>query len=451
MFIKQLYTKCLAECAYYIESKGESVIIDPLRDIDVYLELARERNTTIKYIFETHFHADFVSGHLDLARETGAEIVFGPTSTADFDFYQAKDREEFILGGLVIRALHTPGHSLESTCYLLLDDNHRPHAVFTGDTLFVGDVGRPDISANTELNTSDLAGLLYDSLHKKIMSLPDSVIVFPGHGAGSLCGKNLSDETASTIGTQRRNNYALLQPDKESFVDAVLENLLPPPKYFYKNVRINRSRYEKLDLVLSKELNPLSVDQFNNEMQNGAFIIDTRSNKLFCEEYIPGTINIGHDGFFAVWVGTLVEDLNTPIVLITDEGKEEETIIRLARVGYENVRGYLLGGVEIWKQKGGSVDSLPSVCAPKFKLRNDSYPVIDVRNSVEFDDSLMDNITNIPLAEIEQRVNELGKETSYLLCKSGYLSTVAGSILQKMGYSNFINVTGGVDALEENS
>lgn len=449
MFIKQFYTNCLAESAYYIESDGEVAIIDPLRDIDVYLELAKKRNATIKYVFETHFHADFVSGHLDLARETNAEIVFGPASTADFDFYQAKDGEEFILGGLVIRSLHTPGHTLESTCYLLLDQNHRSHAVFTGDTLFVGDVGRPDIAANDELNASDLAGLLYDSLQEKIMSLPDSVIVFPGHGAGSLCGKVLSDETASTIGTQRRNNYALLQPNRESFVKAVLENLSPPPPYFFKNVKTNRLGYEKLDLVLSRELNPLSVAQFKNEMQNGTLLIDTRSNKLFCKEYISGAINIGHDGFFAIWVGTLIEDLNTPIVLITEEGKEEETIIRLARVGCENVRGYLQGGVEIWKQKGERVVSLPSICAPKFKLRDDSYPVIDVQHPTEFDDNLTENITNIPLAEIQQRVDEIGKETCYLLCKSGYLSAIAGSILQKRGYNNFINVTGGIDELEE--
>lgn len=444
MYIKQLYTNCLAEAAYYIESDGEAAVIDPLRDISTYVELANERGATIKYVLETHFHADFVSGHVDLAKATGASIVYGPGATADFEFIEAVDGQQFQLGRIVLKVLHTPGHTLESCCYLLKDDKGVDHAVFSGDTLFVGDVGRPDLAVKSDLTREDLAGMLYDSLQQKVMTLSDDVIVFPGHGAGSQCGKNMSDETTSTIGTQRESNYALKQVDKQHFVEAVTDNMLPPPQYFFKNAAINKHGYDNIDEVLSRELIPLSVAQFKNEMQNGALIIDTREYRIFGGGFIPGSINIGLEGFFAVWVGTLVEDLNTPIVLVTDIDKEEETVLRLARVGYENVRGYLHGGITAWMEKREPLNKLPSICATKFKFREDNYRVVDVCNPGEIDTSFAERVINLPLAQLESLAGEIqNDEPNYLLCKTGYRSAIAASMLMRLGVDNIVNVNGG--------
>ena len=449
MFIKQFYTNCLAEAAYYIESAGQAAVIDPLRDINAYIELAKERGAEIKFIFETHFHADFVSGHLDLASATGGQIVYGPTAKADFEFHEASDNEEFKLGNVIIQALHTPGHTMESTSFLLYDESNHPHAIFTGDTLFVGDVGRPDLAANANMDSKDLAGMLYDSIQNKILNLPNSVIVFPGHGAGSQCGKNLGEETASTIGTQRRTNYALAQENKEDFVRAVTDELLPPPQYFFKNAAINKSGYDALDKVLDRELVPLSVKQFKNEMQNGTLVIDSRHSSEYCNAHIPGSINIGSNGFFAVWVGTLIEELDTPIVIVAEQGKEEEMITRLARVGYENVRGYLLGGIESWMAAREKVEQLPSINAAEFQERQDDYLVIDVRNPGEYEPNMFRNSKNIPLSNFKNEIAELPDEPMYLVCKSGYRSAIAGSIMESLGRKNFKNITGGVDAFNQ--
>lgn len=449
MFIKQFYTNCLAEAAYYIESAGQAAVIDPLRDINAYIELAKERGAEIKFIFETHFHADFVSGHLDLASATGGQIVYGPTAKADFEFHEASDNEEFKLGNVIIQALHTPGHTMESTSFLLYDESNHPHAIFTGDTLFVGDVGRPDLAANANMDSKDLAGMLYDSIQNKILNLPNSVIVFPGHGAGSQCGKNLGEETASTIGTQRRTNYALAQESKEDFVRAVTDELLPPPQYFFKNAAINKSGYDALDKVLDRELVPLSVKQFKNEMQNGTLVIDSRHSSEYCNAHIPGSINIGSNGFFAVWVGTLIEELDTPIVIVAEQGKEEEMITRLARVGYENVRGYLLGGIESWMAAREKVEQLPSINAAEFQERQDDYLVIDVRNPGEYEPNMFRNSKNIPLSNFKNEIAELPDEPMYLVCKSGYRSAIAGSIMESLGRKNFKNITGGVDAFNQ--
>lgn len=449
MYIKQLYTNCLAEAAYYIESDGEAAVIDPLRDISTYVELANERGATIKYVLETHFHADFVSGHLDLAKATGASIVYGPGAKADFEFIEAVDGQQLHIGKITLKVLHTPGHTLESCCYLLKDDKGTDYSVFTGDTLFVGDVGRPDLAVKSDLTREDLAGMLYDSLQQKLMTLEDNVIVFPGHGAGSQCGKNLSDETTSTIGTQRRNNYALMQTDKQHFVKAVTDNMLPPPQYFFKNAAINKHGYDNIDEVLSRELNPLSVDQFKNEMQNGALIIDSREYRMFSDGFISGSINIGLEGFFAVWVGTLVEDLNTPIVIVTEMDKEEETVLRLARVGYENVRGYLHGGITAWMEKREPLNKLPSICATKFKYRADNYRVVDVCNPGEIDTSFAERVINVPLAQLEHRTAEIqSDEPNYLICKTGYRSAIAASILLRKGVENIVNVKGGTFSVD---
>lgn len=451
MYIKQLYTGCLAEAAYYIESNGEAAIIDPLRETAPYLELAASRGATIKYVLETHFHADFVSGHLDLARKTGATIVYGPGASAAFDIHVAQDNEKLALGDLTIEVLHTPGHTQESSCFLLLDKNQQPHSVFTGDTLFIGDVGRPDLAVKSDLSREDLAGMLFDSLSQKLLTLPDSVIVYPGHGAGSQCGKFMSDETESTIGDQKLTNYALQPMSREDFVKVVTDGLLAPPQYFPKNAVINKTGYESIDEVMTRNLSLLTATDFHQQME-GAIILDSRSKEDFAKAHIDGSMNIGLDGDFAVWVGTLIENLNEPIVLVTPEGREEETVLRLARVGYENVRGILKGGIEAWSKAGFINSELESTCPTCF-MHHKFEPVegiLDVRKVSEAEGGIVQNAVNIPLAELPSKMADLDPNTVwYVYCLSGYRATTAISLLKRAGFQHLIHVEGGYKGLKE--
>lgn len=451
MYIEQLYTGCLAEAAYYIESNGEAAIIDPLRETEPYLQLAQSRGAKIKYVLETHFHADFVSGHVDLAKKTGAKIVYGPGANAKFDIHVAKDNEELPLGELKIRVLHTPGHTPESSCYLLLDNNGHPHSVYTGDTLFIGDVGRPDLAVKSDLSREDLAGMLYDSLQNKVLTLPDNVILYPGHGAGSQCGKHLSDETESTIGQQKQTNYALQPMSREEFIDVVTEGLVAPPQYFPKNAVINKTGYESIDTVMSRNLNFLSADEFAMEMDE-AIVIDSREKESFAEGFVPDAMNISLDGDFAVWVGTLIEDLNQPLLIVAPEGREEETVLRLARVGYENVVGILKGGFATWKASGRDYRTVETITAEQFAamLPDPSLKVLDVRRVSEVEGGLLPGAVNIPLAELLARMNELdANATWYVHCHSGYRASCAASLLQQAGFRHVIHIDGGFKDLKE--
>ena len=449
MFIKQLYTDCLAEAAYYIESNGEAAIIDPMRETKPHLDLARERGAKIKYVLETHFHADFVSGHIDLSHATGAKIIYGPTATANYDILVAEDEQFLPLGDIQIKVLHTPGHTMESSCFLVIDETGSEHSIFTGDTLLIGDVGRPDLAVKTDVSREDLARYLYNSLQEKIMSLDDNVIVYPGHGAGSQCGKNLSTETQSTIGNQRKFNYALQAESQDEFVKAVTDGLIAPPQYFPKNAAINKTGYENINHVLERSVKALSADDFENEVVNGAIILDSRPANTFCEGAILSSLNIGLEGFFAVWVGTLIENLDTPIVLVTNKGEEEDTILRLARVGYENVKGYLESGYSEWaKFHPETTSNTKMISAADFQNINKDSNILDVRKVSEFEANHIDNSTNIPLAEIENRLNQLElSNTYYVYCKSGYRSSIACSILQRNGFTNVINIEGGYDII----
>jgi hydroxyacylglutathione hydrolase len=454
MFIKQLYTGCLSEAAYYLESEGEAAIIDPLRDIDAYVELARERNATIKYIFETHFHADFVSGHLDLQKATAAPIIFGPNTETSFPIHLAKDGEKFRLGNLTIEVLHTPGHTLESTCYLLRDEKDTPHAIFTGDTLFVGDVGRPDLSSGN-MDKNDLASLLYDSLQNKIIPLPDEVLVYPAHGAGSSCGKNLGPETVSTIGEQKQANYALQPQTREEFVKAVTEGLTVPPQYFHINARINKEGYDSLDKIMTKGLTPLSIEDFTELIkQDDVTLLDTRKATEFTKEFIPNSISIGLEGRFAEWAGSLLP-FDKPIVLVTEEGKEEETVIRLARVGFSDIRGYLGGGLEVWKKAGLPIDMIIDIEADELAMDmpyDIHLVVIDVRQETEFADGHVKGAINLPLHELTDPGNMANFEEThnlYIHCGSGYRSVTAASLMKRQGIHNLRNVLGGWKAISE--
>ncbi|WP_183495980.1 MBL fold metallo-hydrolase [Neolewinella aquimaris] len=443
MVIEQIYTGCLAQGAYYISSKGEAAVIDPLRSPKPYLDKARAAGDTIKYIFETHFHADFVSGHLDLARETGARIVYGPGAKTDYEKYEAKDGEEFRLGDLTIRVLHTPGHTLESTTYLLLDANGTPKAIFTGDTLFIGDVGRPDLAQKKgALTKEDLAGLLYDSLRRKIMLLPDDIIVYPAHGAGSACGKKMSRETTDTLGNQKATNYALrADMTREEFVQEVTAGLLPPPAYFSENVRMNKAGYDSFKDVMDRGAVALAPEQFeevaNREM---ALVLDVRPKEEFVKAFIPNSIFIGIDGGFAPWVGELIPDLQQPILLVTEPGKEAETVERLSRVGYDNALGYLDGGIAAWRAYGGEVDAIPTISAAEFdpeRARN----VLDVRKASEYEGGHLSQARNLPLSELSAKTNQLDPKQEYHVhCGSGYRSTIATSILKSRGFDRLINV-----------
>ncbi|HJU46088.1 MAG TPA: MBL fold metallo-hydrolase [Chitinophagaceae bacterium] len=453
MFIKQLYTGCLSEAAYYIESNGEAAIIDPLRDIEVYINLAAERKATIKYIFETHFHADFVSGHLDLAKATGAPIVYGPDTQTQFPIHLAKDGEIFKLGDVTIKVIHTPGHTLESTCYLLSDQTGKPHAVFTGDTLFVGDVGRPDLSSGN-MSKEDLAALLYDSLQQKIATLPDEVIMYPAHGAGSSCGKNLGPETFSTIGEQKRSNYALQPQSKEEFIKAVTDGLGAPPQYFPINARINKEGYESIDEVMLKGLQPLNVDEFKGVVEKDTLILDTRNATVFTQGFVPGSVSIGLEGRFAEWAGSLLP-FDQPIVLVTEEGKEKETVIRLARVGFDKVQGYLQGGFEAWKNASEQVDMIIDVEADELAMDipfDQRLAVVDVRRETEFGDGHIKGAINLPLNELTDPGNmaQLEEEHNYYVhCAGGYRSVIALSLMKRQGINNVRNVLGGWSKIKD--
>jgi len=450
MKVEQLYTNCLAEAAYFIESNGEVAIIDPLRETEPYLTMAAEHNAKITYVFETHFHADFVSGHIDLAKKSGATIVFGPNASPNFDALIAADSQEFKVGNVTIIALHTPGHTMESTTYLLRDESGKDYAIFTGDTLFIGDVGRPDLAVKSTVTQADLAGYLFDSLHTKIMPLSDDVIVYPAHGAGSACGKNMSKETFATLGHQKEYNYALKITDKQQFIKEVTHGLVAPPQYFPKNVMMNKNGYDSIDTVVERGIQALSVSDVE-KAANDVLILDVRNQKDYIQGAIPHSMFIGLDGQFAVWVGTLIEDIQQPIILVVPEGREREAVIRLARVGYDNVQGYLDGGIEAWKQAGKSIETLPSISAEEFgyRLHNENIFAVDVRKKSEYDSEHVIDVHNSPLDFINKEFIPLPEnEPTYIHCAGGYRSVIAASILKRKGMHNLIDVAGGYAAIK---
>ncbi|HEX5668133.1 MAG TPA: rhodanese-like domain-containing protein [Chitinophagaceae bacterium] len=455
MFIKQLYTNCLSEAAYYIESEGEAAIIDPIRDTAPYLDLAAKRKASIKYIFETHFHADFVSGHLELSKQTGAPIVYGPETETNYPIEIAKDGQQFKIGKLTLQVLHTPGHTLESTCYLLLDENKEPHCVFTGDTLFVGDVGRPDLSSG-DLSSEELAALLFRSLQTKIKTLPDHVIVYPAHGPGSSCGKNIGKETQSTIGQEKQNNYALLAEDKDEFIKAVTSGLTPPPSYFSLNAKINKEGYDSLEAILKKALQPVAVKTLKKWKEEGKdlVIVDTRHADVFAEGYVPESVFIGLEGRYAEWAGMLLP-YDKDILLITETGKEEESVVRLARVGFENMIGFLKGGFEAWKDAGEEIDLLINVEPDELIMDlpfDENLVVLDVRKETEFEAGHVDDAENLPLEKLKDPgTMAMIEETDniYVHCAGGYRSTIACSLLKRQGIHNIRNVIGGWKAISE--
>ncbi|PRY04992.1 glyoxylase-like metal-dependent hydrolase (beta-lactamase superfamily II) [Pontibacter ummariensis] len=457
MLIEQIYTGCLAQGAYYIESNGEAVIIDPLRETRPYLEKADQRGAKIKYVLETHFHADFVSGHVDLARASGAQIVFGPNAQTTYAAYIAKDGEELRVGEVTIKMLHTPGHTMESTTYLLKDEKGKDYAVFTGDTLFIGDVGRPDLAAKSELTQEQLAGHLYDSLRNKIMPLDEDVLVYPAHGAGSACGKNMSKETFDTLGHQKQTNYALrADMTKGEFVKEVTDGLLPPPSYFPLNVKMNREGYDNIEEVLEKGLQALTPEAFEaTANETGALVLDTRKPEEFANGFIPNSVNIGIDGSFAPWVGTLIPDIRQQILLVTDEEREEEVVTRLARVGYDYTIGYLKGGFAAWEEAGKDVDAVNSIKADEFARlyeQDKGIKVVDVRKPGEYESEHVETASNAPLDYLNEHMAELPKEEAvYLHCAGGYRSMIAASILKARGFDNVVNVEGGFKAIAETS
>ncbi|MEQ8880636.1 MAG: MBL fold metallo-hydrolase, partial [Cyclobacteriaceae bacterium] len=444
MKIEQIYTGCLAQGAYYIESEGEAAIIDPLRESKPYIEKARREGAKIKYIFETHFHADFVSGHVDLADKTGATIIYGPKAQASFQFHESKDGEIFHLGNVKIKVLHTPGHTMESATYLLLDENGKEHAIFSGDTLFIGDVGRPDLAQKGDLTQDDLAGFLFDSLRKKIMPLPDSVIVYPAHGAGSACGKNMSKETTDTLGNQKKTNYALrANMTREEFIKEVTDGLLPPPQYFAQNVALNKSEAQSLDEVLKKGKVALDVETFEAMANHeGALVLDTRKQEEFSKDHIPNSIFIGIDGDFAPWVGALIPDLQQPIIFLSPEGREEEVVTRLSRVGYDNTLGYLKGGIDAWKAAGKETDQVKSIEAKDFALayQTGGINVLDVRKPTEYEAEHVDHAQSFPLDYISKKMDEIDQDKAYHIhCAGGYRSMIAASILKSRGFHNVVD------------
>jgi len=456
MKIEQIYTGCLAQGAYFISSDNEAVVIDPLREIQPYIERAKAQGLSIKYILETHFHADFVSGHLDLAKATGAKIVFGPTATPSFEFHSAQDGEELTIGNIKIRVIHTPGHTMESTCYLLINEDGKEEALFSGDTLFIGDVGRPDLAQKAaSMTQEELAGKLFHSLRSKIMTLPDSITVYPAHGAGSACGKNMSKETHDTLGNQKKVNYALRSDmTEEEFVKELTDGLLPPPGYFGMNVSMNKNGYDAIQEVMKRGLNPLSVADFERiANETNALLLDTRTAMDFSKEFIPNSISIGLEGQFAPWVGALIPDVKQEILLITEVGKEEETVRRLARVGYDFVIGYLDGGIEAWKNAGKEIDSIGRISAIEFENQFKANPiVIDVRKPGEFSGEHVENALSIPLDFINEKMDEFPKNQPFILhCAGGYRSIIAGSILKARGFDNFVDVIGGYTAIAKTS
>ncbi len=451
MTIEQIYTGCLAQGAYYIESEGEVAIIDPLREVQPYIKKAARNNAKIKYIFETHFHADFVSGHLELSQKTNAPIVYGPNANPDFEATIATDGEEFMIGKLKIKVLHTPGHTLESSCYLLFDESGKEYCIFTGDTLFIGDVGRPDLAQKSTISIDDLAGFLYDSLNKKIMPLPDALIVYPAHGAGSACGKNMSKETFDTLGHQKQVNYALQPQSRAQFVAAVTDGLLPPPYYFPKNVQINRTGAASATELRTKIL-PLSPNAFEAAAnETGAIVLDTRPAGVFKNGFIPNSINIGIKGDFAPWVGTLITDIQQEILIVADQENLEEVFTRLSRVGYDNVIGFLEGGFESWQSTDKETDSIVSISADEFASHfNENVIVKDVRKPSEYMAEHVAEAMNIPLAALSDNMAEFSKtQPNYIHCAGGYRSMIACSILKARGFDNVIDIAGGFDAISK--
>ena len=454
MIVEQIYTSCLSQGSYYIERNDEVAIIDPIREIDSYLEKANKRGSKIKYIFETHLHADFISGHITLAKKTGADIVYGPNAETSFNKLSAKDGQEFKIGDLTIIALHTPGHSLESTTYLLKDETGNDHAIFTGDTLFLGDVGRPDLSQNTKVDTKLLAGLLYDSLRNKIMPLDDEIIIYPGHGEGSSCGKTLSSETIGTLGNQKKTNYALRENmTKSEFINEVLDGLDIPPKYFPFNVSMNKNGYDDSKEVLQKNLNPLDPDKFEDLIsKRDVIVLDVRHQDDFAKAHIPNSIFIGLEGRFAPWVGEILEDINTPILLVVPNGREEEVITRLSRVGFDHILGYLKGGIENWTSKEKITSSIDSSNASFLKdLENKSkHLILDVRNHDEHQNESISGSLNIPLQSINRSIDQINfKSKFYIHCQGGYRSMIAASILKKNGIHSFSDVKGGYNSIKK--
>lgn len=454
MKIEQIYTGCLAQGAYYITSNGEAAIIDPLREVQPYIDRAAKDGVKIKYVFETHFHADFVSGHIDLSKKTDAPIIYGPKANPEFKAIIAQDGEEFKLGNVTIKVLHTPGHTMESTCYLLKDENGKDHALFSGDTLFLGDVGRPDLAQKAaSMTQEELAGLLYESLNNKIMPLADDVIVYPAHGAGSACGKNMMKETVDTLGNQKKMNYALNQPNKEAFIAAVTDGLTPPPAYFPMNVAMNKKGYESFDTVLNNGMRALTVNEFEAAAETtDALMLDTRPAAEFAKGFIPRSINIGINGDFAPWVGALIKDVKQPILLIAELGKEEETVTRLSRVGFDNVLGHLKGSYDAWKQSGKETDSVNRITAKQFASELDvkNHTVIDVRRESEYRAEHVEESYNKPLDQINSWFAEMDNEKPfYLHCAGGYRSMIAASILKSRGVHNFKEIEGGFKAIAE--
>ncbi|WP_159799422.1 rhodanese-like domain-containing protein [Flavobacterium sp. MK4S-17] len=449
MKIEQIYTGCLAHAAYYLESNGEAAIFDPLREVQPYIDRAAKDGAKIKYVFETHFHADFVSGHLDLRAKTGAQIVFGPTAKPGYDAVVATDGQIFTVGNYKVKVLHTPGHTMESTTYLLIDENGKEHGIITGDTLFIGDVGRPDLAQHviSDLTVEKLARLLYKSLREKIMPLNDDLIVYPNHGAGSACGKMMSRETTDTLGHQKKVNYALrADMTEEEFVKELLTGLTTPPGYFPKNVLMNIKGYKSLDEVMDKAKKALNAEEFElTANATRALILDTRSAADFAKGFIPNSVNIGIDGSFAMWVGEMIKDINQEILLVTDEGREEETMIRLSRVGYDNTIGYLKGGFDTWKKSGKETDSVNRITATEFKnIYDKGTTVIDVRKKSEYDSEHVIGAVNIPLNEIYSHLAEIPRDKNFILhCAGGYRSMIAASLLKQRGFDNFADVTGG--------
>jgi len=457
MKVEQIYTGCLAHVAYYIQSGNEVAIVDPLREVDAYIQKAEKNGASIKYIIETHFHADFVSGHLDLEKKTGAKIVLGPNAKPAYEAYIATDGEELTLGNSKIKVIHTPGHTMESTVFLLFDEQGKEYALFTGDTLFIGDVGRPDLAQKViaDLTQEKLASHLFDSLRNKIMPLPDDVIVYPAHGAGSACGKNMSKETFDSLGNQKQVNYALQPMSKDEFIEKVLDGLAPPPYYFPQNVLMNIKGYTSFDEVLNTAMNPLDPEAFEMVVEaHGALVLDTRNSEEFVNGFVPRAINVGINGDFAPWVGTLITDIKQPLVLIAEDDKLEEVITRLARVGYENVLGYLKGGFEAWKNSGKEIDSIENISAEEFEKRlqadNEKAKVIDVRKVAEHFSQHVLNAVNAPLAYINEHMADFdANKTNYIHCAGGYRSVIAASILKARGIHNIVNIAGGFKAIEQ--
>lgn len=466
MKIEQMYTACLAEAAYYIESNGEAAIIDPIRETTPYLDKLKATGAKLRYVFETHFHADFVSGHIDLAQKTGAKIVFGPLAETKYEALNAKDGEIFSVGKIKIKVLHTPGHTPESSCFLLLDENGKEYCIFTGDTLFIGDVGRPDL-LDGKMSSAELASMLYDSLNSKIKTLPDDVLVYPAHGAGSSCGKNIGKETWSTLGQQKKTNYALQKMSREEFIKAVTDGLTAPPQYFLKDAMINKNGYENIDAVMSRNLKALSAEEVKKEISEGSLVLDTRDPDSFEKGFIKGSLNIGLGGQYAIWLGTLV-DINQKLVIMADEGKESDSILRAARVGFENIKGFLKGGIGAWTSAGNPTDKVQSITAqefadkvngdPSISLRQNSRAssgpelILDVRKPSEYDTSHVKGAELLELATLLKNIGKLDKQKTYLVhCAGGYRSMIASSIMKANGFENPVNVYGGFNQIKNTS